>query len=73
MWKIKITYDDKSKLTLTGKHKDIPYRLAVKYFHDYVNGRRCEAIYQQYPKKKYLEMNLFDKINEMEEMGENHS
>ena len=55
------------------KHKDIPYRLAVKYFIDYVNGRRCEAIYQQYPKKKYPEMDLFDKINEMEEMGENNS
>ena len=27
MWKIKITYSDKSKLTLTGKHKDIPYRI----------------------------------------------
>ena len=24
MWKIFIEYDDKSKLTLTGKHKDIP-------------------------------------------------
>lgn len=24
MWKIFITYDDKSKVTLTGKHKDIP-------------------------------------------------
>ena len=42
MWKIKITYEDKSKATLTGKHKDIPYRLAVKYFMEYVNGRQCE-------------------------------
>lgn len=24
MWKIFIEYDDKSKLTITGKHKDIP-------------------------------------------------
>ena len=28
MWKIRIEYDDHSKLTLTGKHKDIPYRLS---------------------------------------------
>ena len=66
MWKIKITYDDKSKLTLTGKHKDIPYRLAIKYFMEYVNGRQCEAIYQQYPKKDHPEMDLFDKIDELE-------
>lgn len=69
MWKIKITYDDKSKATLTGKHKDIPYRLAVKYFMEYVNGRQCEAIYQQYPKKDHPEMSLSDKIEELEEYG----
>lgn len=27
MWKIRIEYDDHSKLTLTGRHKDIPYRI----------------------------------------------
>ena len=32
MWKIKITYSDKSKCTLTGKSKDISLELAVKYF-----------------------------------------
>lgn len=26
MWKIFIEYDNKSKLTITGKHKDNPYR-----------------------------------------------
>lgn len=66
MWKIKVEYDDKSKLTLTGKHKDIPLRLALKYYHDYVNGRRCKAVYQQYPKKNHDEMDLFDKIEELE-------
>ncbi len=71
MWKIKITYDDKSKLTLTGEHKDIPYRLAVKYYMEYVNGRQCEAVYQQYPKKNHKEMDLFDKIDEMEMYGVN--
>lgn len=71
MWKIRITYDDKSKLTLTGKHKDIPYRLAVKYFMEYVNGRNCEAVYQRYPKKNYPAMDLFEKIDEMEMEGAN--
>ncbi|MCM1200242.1 MAG: hypothetical protein NC548_31295 [Lachnospiraceae bacterium] len=67
MWKIKIEYDDKSKLTLTGKNKDIPHRLAVKYFADYVNCRNCTAIYQQYPKKDHAEMSLSDKIEELEQ------
>lgn len=71
MWKIKISYDDKSELTLTGKHKDIPYRLAVKYFMDYVNGRQCKAVYQQYPKKDHPEKDLFDKIDQMESEGLN--
>lgn len=69
MWKIKITYSDRSKATLTGKHKDIPYRLAIKYYMDYVNGIECEAVYQQYPKKKHPEMSLSDKIEELEEYG----
>jgi len=58
-------------LTLTGKHKDIPYRLAMKYFMEYVNGRRCEAVYQRYPKKTYPAMDLFEKIEEMEMEGAN--
>lgn len=66
MWKIKIEYDDKSKMTLTGKHKDIPLRLALKYYHDYVNGKSCKAVYQQYPKKNHEEMSLSDKIEELE-------
>ena len=66
MWKIKIEYDDKSKLTLTGKHKDIPLRLALKYYHEYINGKSCKAVYQQYPKKDHEEMDLFDKIDELE-------
>ena len=35
MWKIFIEYDDKSKLTITGKHKDIPVELANKYYRAY--------------------------------------
>ena len=41
MWKIFITYEDKSKVTLTGKHKDIPLRLAKKYYPEYVSDKRC--------------------------------
>lgn len=67
MWKIFITYSDKSKCTLTGNHTDIPYPLAIKYFSDYVNGRPCRAVYQRYPKKNYPVMDLIDKINEMTE------
>lgn len=66
MWKIFIEYDDKSKVTLTGKHKDIPLRLAVKYHQEYVSGKRCKVVYQQYPKKDHDPISLFDKIEELE-------
>ena len=66
MWKIFIEYDDKSKVTLTGKHKDIPLKLAVKYHQEYVSGKRCKAVYQQYPKKDHEPISLFDKIEELE-------
>ncbi len=68
MWKIKIVYDDGSKLTLTGKHKDIPLRLAKKYYMMYVAGRsRRSAVYQRYPKKNYPEISLGDKMCELQE------
>ena len=66
MWKIKVEYDDKSKLTLTGKGKDIPPWLAREYYQRYVEGRECKATYQQYPKNKYGEISLSDKIEQME-------
>ena len=66
MWKIFITYDDKSKVTLTGKHKDISLRLARKYYMLYVNGKRANAVYQQYPKKDYESMDLMEKIELLE-------
>ena len=65
MWKIKIEYGDKSSLTLTGNHKDIPLRLAIKYHNEYVAGIRCKSTYQQYPKKSYPEMDLIDKIEQL--------
>lgn len=67
MWKIFITYDDKSKCTLAGKHKDIPLRLALEYNRLYANSTSCvSARYQRYPKKNYPEMSLMDKIEELE-------
>ena len=68
MWKIFFVYDDGSKITLTGKHKDIPLRLAIKYYNEYATGyamRRCE--YQQYPKNKYPAMDLIEKIEKLQE------
>lgn len=65
MWKIKIIYSDKSKITLTGKHRDIPLELALHYHNLYVKGRYCENTYQQYPKKDYQSMNLAQKIEEL--------
>ena len=66
MWKIFIEYDDKSKLTLTGKHKDIPVELASKYYIEYVKSSVCNAIYQQYPKKDHEPMPLATKIMELQ-------
>ncbi len=64
MWKIFIEYPDKSKLTLTGKGKDIPFRLAVMYYNQYCL-HATSAVYQQYPKKKYEPINLSNKILQM--------
>ena len=66
MWKIFIEYNDKSKLTLTGKHKDIPVELASKYYIEYVKSSVCNAIYQQYPKKDHEPMPLATKIMELQ-------
>lgn len=68
MWKIRIEYDDHSKLTLTGKHKDIPYRLAIKYLDQCGNSPHCiKCEYQQYPLSKHKAMDLVEKIDELEE------
>lgn len=67
MWKILIVYDDNSKVTLTGKHKDIPLRLAWTYYMLYVNGKRASAVYQQYPKKNHESMDLMEKIEQLEQ------
>ena len=66
MWKIRIEYQDKSKVTLTGNHKEIPLELAEKYFDSYVANRVCKATYQQYPKSKYKEVQLIEKIDELQ-------
>lgn len=38
MWKIRIIYSDKSKCTLTGKHRDIPLELAKHYYNSMRQG-----------------------------------
>ena len=72
MWKIFIEYDDKSKLTLTGKHKDIPVELASKYYRECVKNYVCNAIYQQYPKKNHKPMSLASKIMELQRGGDSN-
>jgi hypothetical protein len=66
MWKIKIEYTDKSKVTLTGNGKDISLKLAWKYYDQYIAGHECRNVYQRYPKKDYPEMTLQEKIKELE-------
>lgn len=65
MWKIFIDYPDKSKLTLTGKHKDIPLRLVEKYYNQYAADRVCKTVYQRYPKKDYESVGLYEKIEQL--------
>lgn len=65
MWKIFFEYSDHSKCTLTGKGKEIPLRLAVKYYKQY--GIHAEkSIYQQYPKKNNNPMDLLEKIEQLQ-------
>lgn len=66
MWKIKINYADKSKVTLTGKDKDISLKLARKYYDQYIVGYLCNNVYQRYPKKDYPEITLQEKIKQLE-------
>lgn len=66
MWKIFFEYSDHSKCTLTGKGKEIPLRLAVKYYKQY-GIHAATSIYQQYPKKDNEPMDLMDKIEQLQE------
>lgn len=67
MWKIFIEYSDRSKCTLTGKQPDISLELAWKYKTQYANGTGVKAMYQRYPKSKYQQVTLDEKIEELEE------
>lgn len=69
MWKIFFEYDDRSKCTLTGKHKDIPLNLAIKYQNTY-GIEAVKATYQQYPKKNHKPIQLIEKIDELREGGD---
>lgn len=68
VWKIFFEYSDKSKCTLTGKHKDIPLRLAVEYQNRY-GVHACKSTYQQYPKKDHEPVDLYEKIEQSKESG----
>lgn len=70
MWKIFFEYPDNSKCIITGKHKDIPLRLAIKYQKQYHDAKI--AIYQQYPKKNYEPMSLCEKIEQLESEGKDN-
>lgn len=66
MWKLTIKYLDGGKVTIKGKHKEIPIELASDYYRQY----KCDfpdrtAIYQEYPLKDNEPMRLIDKILEL--------
>lgn len=61
MWKIFFTYSDNSKLTLTGKAKEISQEQIKHYWNQY-GQHASSAIYQQYPKKNYEPVNLIDMV-----------
>ena len=64
MWKLFVKYDDKSKTTLTGKHKEIPLELAIRCYIQFHGA--SSMVYQQYPKKDHKPMTLDEKIREYE-------
>lgn len=66
MWKIFFEYEDGGELTITGKEKDIPLRLALKYHNLYSKCTTTREEYQQYPKAKHDSMPLVDKIKQLE-------
>lgn len=69
MWKIFLEYEGGDKITLTGKQKDIPLRLAEKYSNLY-GIHATKATYQQYPKKNHESMPLSEKIEQLLEESE---
>lgn len=66
MWRIKVSYSDGSLLTLSHAGT-IDLRLAQKYYNEYVRGKSCTAIYQQYPKKSNEPVTLLEKLNQLVE------
>jgi vacuolar-type H+-ATPase catalytic subunit A/Vma1 len=57
MWKLKCIYEDGGRVTITGKDKAITKELYSKYMTLYGNHAN-QALYQQYPKRKYREVDL---------------
>jgi hypothetical protein len=54
------------KCTLIGNRSDIPLELTKYYYNQYAVGKQRKVTYQQYPKRDYEEMDLFQKIEELE-------
>lgn len=69
MWKIFFEYTDGSKITITGKQKDIPLRLAEKYTKAY-GLHATSAKYQKYPIKSNKKITLAEKIEQLLEESE---
>ncbi|MDF2841669.1 MAG: hypothetical protein K0R00_95 [Herbinix sp.] len=76
MWKIRFIYGDGGKITLTNKRSALSEELYDKYMLLY--GRLSDkALYQQYPKKNYNEVDLkqnpdlsfLDKMKRIEKTG----
>lgn len=59
MWKLFFNYSDGSKVNLTGKGRGITKEMLDKYMDQYKDAE--SAIYQKYPKKKYLTVVLWSK------------
>ena len=69
MWKIFFEYSEGDKITVTGKQKDIPLRLAEKYNREY--GRNAvSARYQRYPVKSNEQIPLWKKIEQLRDESE---
>ena len=64
MWKLFFEYPDKSKLTLTGKTKEISDKIIEHYYMLY--GKSAEkATYQKYPKKDYTARDFLAMYHEL--------
>lgn len=69
MWRIVFTYNDKSTLKISGKHKDIPGCLVEKYLREYARPNNDGGFYQKSPYKNNPPVPLAD-IKILEDLHE---